>query len=172
LGLDGPGIAEGSPAGFEFGEAMGVAGDDDAVFVHFQAGRFIDGGGDFEWSSATLVPCAQGCAVAEVIEEGASAVSLFVKPGLGLFAGDLGGGFFVFIGTMPEGAAVAAEMPDVGDFANLYARDEFVGFAMGGDPLERPVDHEALTGTHRGNHGIGFLEGGGERFLDHDVSPG
>ena len=52
LGLVDPRIGESAPAGFELGEAGGVAGHGDAVLVDFQAFGLVDGGGDFDRLSA------------------------------------------------------------------------------------------------------------------------
>src|SRR5262245_42384665 len=60
-------------------------------------------------------------------------------------------------------------MPDVDYVADGAGPDEFVRLAMGTDPLQRPVDHERLALRHRGDHGVGFFEGRGERLLNHEM---
>ncbi len=80
LRLNFPGVGEGSPPGLEFRETVGVASHDDGVFIDFQTGRSVDGGGDVDGASASLEPCAEGGSVSEVIEEGAAALVLFVEP--------------------------------------------------------------------------------------------
>ena len=169
LRLERPRIGEGAPARLELRQPVRVARDDDAVLVHLEAGRRIDGGGDFEGAASALVPGAECGAVAEVIEERAAAVSLLVEPGVGLFLRDLRGCFLVLVRAVKERAAIAAEMPDVRDFTDDTGLDEIVGLAVRAHPLQRPVDHERPLARHGGDHGIGFLERRGEGFLNHDV---
>jgi hypothetical protein len=168
LGLVCPWIGEGAPAGFEFGEAAIVSGDGDAVFVDFEAGGLVDHGGDFEGSFAVVIPGAEGGAVSEVIEERAPPLGLFVEPG-GVFF--FGSGFvFDFIGAVVEGATVAIVVVDFGELADAAFADELVGFDVGRDPAEGPVDGELFAGgVHGGDHAIGVGEGGGERFFDEDM---
>ena len=58
---------------------------------------------------------------------------------------------------MEQGTPIATDVPHVEHLADFAARDQLVGFAMRGHPLERPVDHEALILAHAFDHGIGFL---------------
>jgi hypothetical protein len=60
LGLDGPGVGEGSPTGLEFGEAVGVSGDDDGVFIDFESVRLVDDGGDVDGALSVLEPGSEG----------------------------------------------------------------------------------------------------------------
>src|SRR5436309_1226615 len=91
LWLRRPGIGESAPACFKPRQPMRVAGDDDAVFIHFETIRLIHSGRDFNWTTPALIPGAQCRAIAKVIEKRTSAVRLLVKPGVRLFPGDLVG---------------------------------------------------------------------------------
>ena len=70
---------------------------------------------------------------------------------------------------MPERATVTAEVPHVQHLADDALLDELVGFSVRTHPLERPVDHEGPVRWHGADHGVGLLEGTGERFFDDDV---
>ena len=80
LRLDRPRIGEGAPTRFEFGETMRVTRYDDAMFVDFEALRFIHRSGDFQRTAAALIPCAQRRSVPEVVEQGAASMRFFIKP--------------------------------------------------------------------------------------------
>jgi hypothetical protein len=54
----------------------------------------------------------------------------FIEPGVGFCCVDLGGGEFLFVGAVPEGAAVSAEVPDVEDIADETFLDELMCFAV------------------------------------------
>ena len=91
LGLQGPGVGESAPTGLEGRETGVVAGDGDGLFVDLKAFGLVDHCGDLDGLLVAVVPSAEGDAIAEVIEERAAAVGLFVKPARVFFGG---GGFF------------------------------------------------------------------------------
>lgn len=168
LGLVGPGIGEGAPAGFAFAEAEAVADDGDGVLVHLQPGGFVPDAGDFQRGPAAEVPGAEGGAVAHVVEQGAPALRLAVKPAGGFFGG--AGFFFDLVGAVVKRAAIAAVVVEFADFADEAFLDEAVGGLLAGIPDEGPVDGEELAvGLHGGDHGIGLGQRSGEGFLHDDV---
>lgn len=169
LGLDCPWIGERAPSGFEFGEPVFVASDNDAMFVNFETFGGIDRCSHFDGALASVIPGAESCAVAKVVQQRASSMSFLIKPGLGLFTRHLLGCFLLFVGTVPERTAITAEMPDIQDVANQSGLNQVVRFSMGGYPLQRPVYHEPLATAHGGDHLVSFFERSSEGFLHHDM---
>ena len=78
--------------------------------------------------------------------------------------------FFVFVGAVPERSAIPAEMPDVKDLSDHARFDEFIGFAMGSDPLQRPVDHERFVAWHRPGHGVRLFQGSREGLFHQEMN--
>jgi hypothetical protein len=169
LGLDFPRIGEGAPTGFELGEAVGVTRDDDCVFVYFESGRAVDDGGDLERAAAALEPSSEGGPVAEVVEKGATSLVFLVEPRVWFCGVDLFAGESLFVGAMPEGATVSAEVPYVENFTDDALLNELMRFSVGPNPLQGPVDHEGSVRRHCADHAVRFFERSGERFLNDDV---
>ncbi len=158
LRLDFPRIGEGSPTGFELREAVGITGYDDCVLVYFESGWAVDDGGDLERAAAALKPSSEGGSVAEIIEEGASSLVFLVEPRVWFCGVDLFAGESLFVGAMPEGATVSAEVPYVQDFTDDALLNELMRFSMGPDPLQGPVNHEGSVRRHCADHAVRFLE--------------
>ena len=168
LGLENPGIGEGPPAGFDFGETVGVAADGHAVFIDFEWGGFIGDASDLEGFATALEPSADRGAVAGVIEERTTAESLLVEPASGFhfWGGNLGD----FVSEMIKWATIAAVMMEIGEIADQAFIEETLGGDVTGEPANRPIDGEDFSlGVLSGDHGIGVGEGSGERFFDENM---
>jgi len=168
LRLVDPRVGEGAPTGFKFGKSHVVTDHGDAVFVDFQTLWNVRHALDFERFVGAMIPSAEGGAVAEIIEEGASAAFFAVPPGGGfVFGGRIG---FDFVGGVVKGASISAVVGDFCDFSDAAFFDQLVGRVVSGEPAEGPVDGELFAGLfHGGDHAVRIRKTGRKGFFHEDV---
>ena len=168
LGLENPGIGEGPPAGFDFGETVGVAADGHAVFIDFEWRGFIGDASDLEGFATALEPSADRGTVAGVIEKRTTAESLLVEPASGFhfWGGSLGD----FVGEMIEWSTIATVMVKISELADQAFIEETLGGDVTWEPTNWPIDGEDFSlGVLGGDHGVGIGEGSGEGFFDENM---